>query len=120
MADESSRVIVTNEGDVIVVELMDQKILDEGSISQIGEKLYSLAAGAEVPKIVLDFANVGHMSSAALGMLITLHKCVREKGGSMWLCGISETIHEVFVITRLNEVFAICSDRQSALDQATA
>ena len=55
------------------------------------------------------------MSSSALGMLITLHKRIREKKGELRLSGIQPPIYEVFVITRLNEIFQICQSREEAL-----
>jgi len=119
MREEAPRLNVTVENDITVVELADRKILDEISISQIGEKLNALVAEAERPKLVLDFANVSHMSSSALGMLITLHKRIREKKGHLRLCNIQPAIYEVFVITRLNEIFQISESRHQALDSLT-
>jgi len=117
MGTDESRLNVTPQGDATVVELTDSKILDEVTISQIGEQLNDLAQQSDRPKIVLDFAQVSHMSSSALGMLITLHKRVREKNGQLRFCNIQPTIYEVFVITRLNEIFEIRSSRQEALHE---
>ena len=116
MQQEIPRLNVTTERNVTVVEITDRKILDEVNIAQIGEQLNSLAAEGESPKMVLDFAGVSHMSSSALGMLITLHKRVRERGGQLRLCNIQPGIYEVFVITRLNEIFQIFRSRAEAID----
>ena len=115
----SSRMTVEQAGDVIIVELKDRKILEEMSIMQIGEQLNAMVAKAEVPKVIIDFTNVAHMSSSALGILITLHKRIREKRGQLRLCGIQSAIYEIFVITRLNEIFSICQSRQEALGDLT-
>ncbi len=120
MDSPEPRLKITAEADVKIVELMDEKLLDESTIAGIGERVCALAAAEDTPRLVLDFANVGHMSSSALGMLITLHKRVREKNGRLALCNISPSIHEVFVITRLNEVFTICDDRDAAVDSVAA
>jgi anti-sigma B factor antagonist len=116
MEQKVPRLKASRAGDVAVVELVDKKILDEATISQIADQLYNLTAQNAIPRMVLDFINVAHMSSSALGMLITLHKRVREKGGELRLSGIQPAIMEVFVITRLNEIFTICPTRQAALD----
>ncbi len=110
------RLNVTAVGDIAVVELADRKILDEVNISEIGEQMNSLVAESDSPKLVVDFANVAHMSSSALGMLITLHKRIRQKEGELRLCNIQPSIYEVFVITRLNEIFEISQSRQEALE----
>ena len=73
-------------------------------------------ASAQKPRMVLDFGNVAHMSSSALGVLITLNKRVRERKGELRLCNIQPAIYEIFVITRLNEIFQICPTRQEAID----
>jgi len=115
MQQELPRLSISSEGGVTIVELTDRKILDELSISQIGERLQGLVAKEESPKFILDFTSVGHMSSSALGMLITLHKRVREKNGQLRLSGIQPPIYEVFAITRLNEIFHICQSKEEAL-----
>jgi len=115
MAEQNPRLQITQEGDVQVVELTDKKILDEVNIAQIGEELNGLVAEMSDPKLVLNFAAVSHMSSSALGMLITLHKRMREKNGQLKLCNIQPAIYEVFVITRLNEIFDIHQSQQQAL-----
>ena len=116
MSEQSRRLSVSIENGVMIVELADRKILDEVNITQIGQELKELVAGAEKPKIVVDFASVSHMSSSALGVLITLHKRIREKKGQLRLGNVQPTIYEVFVITRLNEIFTICPSRQGALE----
>jgi len=115
MPEPNSRISVSSEGDVTVVELMDRKILDEVSILHISEQLNSLIVDASAPRLVVDFTNVDHLSSSALGMLITLHNCVREKAGRLVLCNIQPGIYEVFAITRLNDIFTIRNSRAEAL-----
>jgi anti-sigma B factor antagonist len=116
MPEQSPRLTVSIEpGNITVVQLADRKILDEISITQIGEQLKSLVAQSKPPRVVLDFSNVAHMSSSALGMLISLNKRIREESGQLRLCCIQPTIHEVFVITRLTEIFEIRRTREEAL-----
>ena len=116
MQQDHPQLKITSQGDVTIVELTDRKILDEVKISQISERLKGLVAKAESPKFVLDFSSVVHMSSSALGMLITLHKRVRERKGQLRLAGIQPAIYEVFVITRLNEIFGITESVEEALN----
>ncbi len=116
MQDDESHLNVTTAGRTTVVELTDPKILDEISIAQIAERLTALVAEADKPSLIIDFARVAHMSSGALGMLITVHKRILEKAGELRLCSIQPTIYEVFVITRLNEVFQISPSRAEALE----
>ncbi len=115
MQEGNPRLKVSLEGDVTVAELVDRKILDEVNITEIGNQLGELIAKAETPRLLLDFASVSHMSSSALGMLITVQKHIREKSGLLRLCNIQPGIYEVFVITRLDEIFDISQSRDEAL-----
>jgi anti-sigma B factor antagonist len=114
MAD-TPRMMVSKEQDVIVVELMDRKILDEVSIMQIGEQIGGLIADELNPRLLVDFSNVGHLSSSALGLLLKLRKQIREMKGTLALCNIQPQIYEVFTITRLNEMLTIKDSRSEAL-----
>lgn len=109
------RLIVEEDaGGVTIVNFVDKKILDEQNIQQLGEELASLVDGPR--KILLNFANVEYLSSAALGKLITLQKNVASASGKLRLCRIHPQIFEVFKITRLNKLFDIHKDEQAALD----
>lgn len=116
MTEQNKSLNITEQDDIIIIELTDRKILDEINITQIGEKLNSLVASSGEPKMVMDFASVSHMSSSALGMLITINKRVRERKGQLKLCNIQPAIYEVFVITRLNEIFDIYQSRDKAIE----
>lgn len=97
----------TSDG-IIEVELLDKHILDEVVIAEIGQELTDAVDGAAgSPKVVLDFSQVQHLSSSALGMLITLNARVQERGGALVLAHISDSIEEVFRITRLDRVLGI-------------
>ena len=110
-----SRLMIQKEPDVTKIQFVDRNILDEANIQQIGEEISQIIENAAVPKILLDFDNVDHLSSAALGTLITINNKVREKDGQLRLANIKPQIYEVFVITKLNKLFQIHKTEQEAL-----
>ena len=116
MAEATKPLTVTPTKDVSVVEFTNNRILDESVLEDIRGTLGQLVEAAATPKLLLDFGQVDHMSSAALGMLINIHKAIREKNGQLRLCGIQPQIFEVFVTTKLNKVFRILNTRQEAMD----
>ena len=116
MQEESPRLSVTIQNHVMVVDLIDRKLLDEVNIAQLGNQLGALIGDNDDPRIVINFSSVAHMSSSALGMLITFHKRVAEKKGQLRLCCIQPSIYEVFKITRLNEIFTIDQTLAEAMD----
>ncbi len=115
MPQASTHLKMTKADNVDVVEFVDRKILEELCISEIGEELTGLVAARPGINLVLDFGNVDHLSSAALGMLITLNKHVAQANGCLKLSEISSQIYEVFKITRLNKVFKIYPTTAEAL-----
>ncbi len=115
MEQPSSHLRIKRSEDVSVVEFADRKILEELAIQEIGEELHQVVDAEPSIKLLLNFKNVDHLSSAALGMLITLNKKVKEQSGDLKLSDINRQIFEVFKITRLNRVFDIHDTADQAL-----
>jgi len=115
MDQPSSHLRVKRSDGVSVVEFADRKILEELSIQEIGDELDQLVEAEPGIRLLLNFRNVDHLSSAALGMLITLNKKIKEKNGALRLSDINKQIFEVFKITRLNRVFDIHDTQDKAL-----
>lgn len=107
MAAQSARLKVREADNVVVVEFADRKILDELCLIEIQEELSKIADSKPGVQLLLTFKNVEHMSSAALGMLVTLKKKVEHQSGKLKLSDINPQIYEVFKITRLNKMFDI-------------
>lgn len=115
MASETSRLRVKRIGDVNQVEFVDRNILDEANIQHIGEEIASIIEANPNPKLLISFSNVDHLSSAALGTLITINNKVRNANGQLRLSDIDPQIYEVFVITKLNKLFEIHETAADAL-----
>ena len=96
---------------------MDRNILDEANIQRIGEEIVSVIEQRDRPKILISFENVDHLSSAALGTLITINNKVRARNGQLRLAEIDPQIYEVFVITKLNKLFEIHDSADKAARQ---
>lgn len=107
MAEGASRLKVTRGNGICEVEFTDRKILDELCIAELQDELSRLVEGEPGVKLLLNFANVDHLSSAALGMLITLNKRVGTAGGVLKLSDIKPQLLEVFKITRINKILNI-------------
>lgn len=65
--------------------------------------------------ILLDMANVSYLNSTALGVLIAAHTKITKQGGKIVLSGLSKSLENIFVITKLSMVFDIYRDRETAL-----
>jgi anti-sigma B factor antagonist len=115
MPQTDSRLRVTTIDGVSQVRFIDRNILDEANIQQIADEIAGLIDRAPAPKILICFENVDHLSSAALGALITINNRIKAKGGQMRLSNIDPQIYEVFVITKLNRIFEIHDSVEQAM-----
>jgi len=115
MTSTASRLRVTDVDGVTRIEFIDRNILDEASIQQIGEEISRLIDAATNPRVLISFSNVDHLSSAALGTLITINNKIRSKDGQLRLANIDPQIYEIFVITKLNKLFQIHETAEEAL-----
>ncbi|MFM9995939.1 MAG: STAS domain-containing protein [Phycisphaerales bacterium] len=115
MAAEGSRLRIRTSAGVTRVEFVDRNILDEANIQAIGEEIAALVEAEPKPRILISFNNVDHLSSAALGTLITINNKVKARGGQLRLADIDPQIYEVFVITKLNKLFDIHETGEAAL-----
>ena len=116
MSSTASHIKVQDHDGVKRIEFVERNILDEANIQQIGEEIGRLVDASDRPKILISFQNVDHLSSAALGTLITINNKIRGKDGQLRLAQIDPQIYEVFVITKLNKLFEIFDSAEQAMD----
>lgn len=101
---------------ITVVRFVERKILEAAHIQELGEELQHVVEHDGKPDLLLDFDKVEFLSSAALNKLIILDKKVKAKSGQLKFCNLMPEIREVFVITRLNQLFDIAETREKALE----
>jgi len=112
----SNQLEISEVGDVTVVRFSNSKILDASNIEELGAQLFHLVEDENRQKLLLNFQNVEFLSSAALNKLIILDKKTKSISVKLKLCSLRPEILEVFVITRLNQLFEIAEDEKTALD----
>ena len=110
------RIETCQENGITVVTFIERKILEAAHILELGEELLQLVEKDSNKDLLLDFSSVEFLSSAALNKLIILDKKVKSKSGQLKLCNMMPEIREVFVITRLNQLFDIVDTREKAMD----
>jgi anti-sigma B factor antagonist len=92
----------------------DAKILDEEQIQSLEKTFMPLIEQAHGIRLLIDFSNVQFLTSSVLGLLIRINRKVFQAEGRLGLCCIDRKILEIFKITRLDKVFEIYADRESA------
>jgi anti-sigma B factor antagonist len=101
--------------DVLIVYFQDVRIIDDSRINSLGEELGELINDNSNSRIILNFQNVGFMSSAMIGKLVLFGKKCKEAKVKLRLCTIGENVEEVFKLMRLNKVFDIDKKEETAI-----
>ena len=100
---------------VYVVTLLRSEMLDQHEIDTFGGDLERYFAKKQRAKVILDMHGVHHLSSAALGMLLTLKTTIESTGGALRLAGIRDDLLQVFKLTKLHKVLKIKENVSAAM-----
>jgi len=105
---------VTTENDVTIVEVTGQLIV--GNRQELKDDvLRLLKSGAR--KFLIDFKDTAYIDSSGLGVLVSLSKKIREKGGELRLSNLNEDLRTLFELTKLDTLFFIADSRGQALEE---
>ncbi len=80
---------------------------------KLEQEISSLLQGG-VLRIVLDFSEVGHIDSSAIGSLVRSFMKVKAAGGMMRLAGVKGMLEGTFKITKVDQVMKIYPTPQAA------
>lgn len=112
---ENVRLAVSHVGDTAIARFNDSKIREESVIREIGTELDQLADQTEQRNVILNFADVEFMSSAALSHLLSLRKRLGQSDRKLKLCNVCDELRDIFLITQLTKIFDIEEDEVGAL-----
>jgi len=99
--------------DILLAQLTDEPALSE-ELGLIGDQL---ADAEHKPHAVLDFRGVTYVNSSNIAQLLRLRKILEEDGTDrqLRLCGVSDEVWSVLVVTGLDKVFHFAPDTMTAL-----
>ncbi|MHC4211483.1 MAG: STAS domain-containing protein [Planctomycetota bacterium] len=66
-------------------------------------------------KILIDFENLDFVSSAGLRVLLATAKKLGTKGGALRVCGLNETVRDIFDISGFSTLLRVFDNEQDAL-----
>ncbi len=70
----------------------------------------------KVPRIFVDMSQVVYIDSSGLAVLIDAMQRISNYGGKFGMIGIRPAVRNVLEIARLDQVFRIYADRDSAIE----
>jgi anti-sigma B factor antagonist len=115
MSEINPKIGVEYIDNTVVATLLLEKILEQSDIQVIQDSIMPLIDEKSGVNLVIDFSDVRFLSSSVLGLLIRISKKIYETAGQLRLCSIDAKINEIFKITRLDKVFQILPDKESAI-----
>lgn len=93
--------------------------LDSASAPALDERLAAMVAGG-ARRVVVDFSQVEYISSAGLRVMLVLAKKLKDGHGALALCGMLDTVREVFNLAGFLRLFTIEAARSAAVTRVTA
>lgn len=106
----------TIQDGVMIVEFAPDANLDAAFMDTITPRLYKLMEPGEPLRIAIDFSNVAFVSSQALGSFVTLRLKGARSGKSLAICGVPESLAEIFSLTQLDRLYNIYPTRENAVE----
>lgn len=95
---------VSNDNDTIYVTVSGRLFVNESTI--LREKmLEQIKLGNH--HFLFDFSGLNAIDSSGLGVLVSIHKRVKEREGSLVIKGLNGEVKNIFELTRLTKVFEI-------------
>jgi len=103
---------ISRQQDVTVVEVTGQLIV--GNRQELKDDVLKLLESGS-RKFLIDFRDTAYIDSSGLGVLVSLSKKIREKGGELRLSNLNEDLRTLFELTKLDTLFHIAASRDEAL-----
>ena len=102
---------VTRRGDFVVFS--PGVDIDSSNFPELEEKVSDLIKEGNL-NIILDFSQITHVDSSGIGVLIRIHRQLKEKGGRLVLAACNEHLRKIFYLVKFNEHLTITA----TLDEA--
>ena len=99
---------------IVIVDCAGQLVAGE-STGAVRERLSQLVAAGSI-QLILNLGGVTYIDSSGLGALVMCFSTARRAGGTMKLLNLSRRSIELIVLTRLEMVFEVFNEEQSAVN----
>jgi anti-sigma B factor antagonist len=93
--------------DVIIVRPKSSELVDMSTFSLLKRLLARLVLPQSPKKVFLDFVDVDFLSSSVVNTLFRIKRLTELKGSQLALCNLKPGIREIFLMTRLDTIFAV-------------
>ena len=105
--------VIEQDDDVLVVSV------DEAHCADIWKTIGPKVEGGK-NRVVLDFSQVSYLNSMSIAAVISLRNKLIGMGGGIELSNLQASIQSVFRILKLEKLFSLDQDQESALASVRA
>ena len=98
--------------DILIAELNDEPAFSE-EMDALLRRLEAVTGPA--PAVVLDGRAVSYLNSSNIAQMLKLRKKLIDSGSGMRVCGLSDTVWSIMLVTGLDKVFTFTEDVSTAL-----
>src|SRR5262249_36859450 len=102
-----------DKGDVTLVRVQEAKLTYPVLSSFFSEVRQRVEAGGR--KKVVDLPAVSYIDSAAVGVLVDIHRLLQEKSGTVKLCSLQPRVQTMISMTGVNKIIELVPDEEQAL-----
>lgn len=110
---ENFDIIEKNVGDIKVIKVIGE--LDVLVAPKLKERITKLVE-MDTTKFIIDFEELVHINSLAMGILRGKLRVVKEIGGDIKLIKLNENIKTIFEMIGLDEIFEIYETEDEAVE----
>ena len=105
--------ILSRDGRIVRLSFSGCDAIDSVNAASIKSDCLTLLG--DTADVVIDLTGVDFIDSAGVGVLVTLFKNSRLKGGRARFCGLTPGVRGVLEIIRLDQIFEIFDDATAAV-----
>jgi anti-sigma B factor antagonist len=103
-------------GVVQVIRLELPEALDSGEFDRLNESVLGVIGKQPAGGWVVDLSALEYAGSSVLGLLVNIRQRVKQSGGRLVICGLSNLLIQIFKTCSLERMFVV----RKSLDEAVA
>lgn len=107
---------------ILVLTVRRSSIEGDDAAQAIGQEIQAALEQTPATRVVVDLEHVRYITSIAFWPLLSLRRRLKQQGGTLLVCGLTESTRDVFLATRmvssngsLDAPFEMAENRDAAL-----
>ena len=90
--------------------------LDAHNVERFEKEILKLIGNNNI-NVVVNCRELNYISSAGMGIIMGYLDEIREKGGDIKLCCVSERVYEIFDLVGFTEIYDFLEDEENAVEK---